>query len=105
MTADVLLADAQVLPAGGPASDRFDWAEVWYPVHYLRDLNRDRPNAFTLLGRDLVIWWDRSAEQWRAFEDACPHRQVRLSEGRLDAEGRLECPYHGWAFTDRKSVV
>ncbi|AZB72243.1 Rieske 2Fe-2S domain-containing protein [Synechococcus elongatus] len=99
MTADVRLADAQVLPAGGPASDRFDWAEAWYPVHYLRDLDRDRPTAFTLLGRELVIWWDRTAEQWRAFEDACPHRQVRLSEGRLDAEGRLECPYHGWAFT------
>lgn len=99
MATNTTLLDVQSLPAGGSDSDRFDWTEVWYPVHYLRDLDRDRPNPFTLLGRELVIWWDRSAEQWRAFEDACPHRQVRLSEGRLDEQGRLECPYHGWAFT------
>lgn len=28
----------------------------------------------------------------------CPHRLAPLSEGRVDAAGRLECPYHGWSF-------
>ncbi len=30
--------------------------------------------------------------------DRCPHRLAPLSEGRVNEEGRLECPYHGWTF-------
>jgi pheophorbide a oxygenase len=31
-------------------------------------------------------------------EDACPHRLAPLSEGRIDEQGQIECPYHGWTF-------
>ncbi|MEB3171977.1 MAG: Rieske 2Fe-2S domain-containing protein, partial [Synechococcaceae cyanobacterium] len=65
---------------------------------YLRDLDRRRPSALTLLEQDLVLWWDAAGSQWRAFADACPHRLVPLSEGRLNDRGELECPYHGWSF-------
>lgn len=82
---------------GGPDPDRFDSREAWYPVFYLPDLDQKRPNAFTLLDIDLVIWWDGS--NWRAMRDQCPHRLVPLSEGRIAEDGLLECPYHGWAFT------
>ena len=74
------------------------WTDQWWPVAYLRDLQRNRPNRFTLLERDLVLWWDVAASEWRAFEDVCPHRLVPLSEGRINASGQLECPYHGWSF-------
>ncbi|MBM5800355.1 MAG: Rieske 2Fe-2S domain-containing protein [Cyanobacteria bacterium K_DeepCast_35m_m2_023] len=74
------------------------WQQRWYPVAYLEDLDRRRPQAFTLLGDDLVLWWDGAADQWRAFADVCPHRLVPLSEGRLNDRGELECPYHGWSF-------
>ena len=74
------------------------WRNQWYPVAFLRDLDRSRPSPFTLLGEDLVLWWDRSAGCWQAFTDVCPHRLVPLSEGRLNAAGELECPYHGWTF-------
>lgn len=97
MTA-TLASDSAVLPAGGSDPDRFDWKEAWHPVQYERHLSRQQPNRFTLLERDLVIWWDRGAEQWRVFEDRCPHRLVPLSEGRVNEQGHLECPYHGWAF-------
>jgi phenylpropionate dioxygenase-like ring-hydroxylating dioxygenase large terminal subunit len=86
------------IPAGGDDPTRFDWKEVWYPVFYLDDLDRTKPNKFTLLERDLVIWWDRQGECWRAMEDQCPHRLAPLSEGRIAEDGLLECPYHGWAF-------
>lgn len=86
------------LPAGGSDSSRFDWAEAWYPVFYLSDLDKSKPARFTLLGQDLVIWWDRQAACWRAFTDQCPHRLAPLSEGRIAEDGLLECPYHGWAF-------
>ena len=76
------------------------WTEQWWPIAYLQDLDSSQPNRFTLMERDLVIWWDTKAEQrsWRVFPDVCPHRLVPLSEGRINDEGLLECPYHGWSF-------
>ncbi|MEY2645521.1 MAG: hypothetical protein RLZZ611_2170 [Cyanobacteriota bacterium] len=74
------------------------WQRAWYPVAYLDDLDPARPQAFTLLGRDLVLWYDRGSACWRAFADVCPHRLVPLSQGRLNDAGELECPYHGWSF-------
>ncbi|NUN65789.1 Rieske 2Fe-2S domain-containing protein [Pseudanabaena biceps] len=108
MTANILLKDAssqnnddqrsQSLPAGGQNSDRFDCKEAWYPVFYTEDLDKKKPNKFTLLERDLVIWWDCHTNAWKVFDDRCPHRLVPLSEGRIAEDGLLECPYHGWAF-------
>lgn len=86
-------------PAGGIDQTRFDWKEVWYPVHYVEDLDKSKPTPFTLLGRDIVIWWDEMGKSWRVFEDKCPHRLAPLSEGRINSDGLLECPYHGWAFS------
>jgi len=85
--------------AGGEDPTRFDPIESWYPVFYIEDLDKLTPTPFTLLDRDLVIWWDTLAQEWRAFDDRCPHRLARLSEGRIAEDGLLECPYHGWAFT------
>jgi phenylpropionate dioxygenase-like ring-hydroxylating dioxygenase large terminal subunit len=96
MTAAVL-ADRVI--AGGDEPTKFDPIESWYPVFYIEDLDKLKPTPFTLLDRDLVIWWDGLAQEWRAFDDRCPHRLARLSEGRIAEDGLLECPYHGWAFT------
>jgi phenylpropionate dioxygenase-like ring-hydroxylating dioxygenase large terminal subunit len=85
--------------AGGDDPTRFNPIESWYPVFYIEDLDKLTPTPFTLLDRDLVIWWDSQASEWRAFDDRCPHRLARLSEGRIAEDGLLECPYHGWAFT------
>ncbi len=89
-------------PAPVQASDqarwRQHWQQRWYPLAALHDLDPASPSRFTLLEQDLVLWWDRTAQQWRAFADVCPHRLVPLSEGRLNERGELECPYHGWSF-------
>jgi phenylpropionate dioxygenase-like ring-hydroxylating dioxygenase large terminal subunit len=87
-----------LVEAGGSKPDYFDCKEAWYPVHYLEDLDKSKPTPFTLLGQDIVIWWDKQSNSWKAFEDKCPHRLVPLSEGRISDDGLLECPYHGWAF-------
>jgi phenylpropionate dioxygenase-like ring-hydroxylating dioxygenase large terminal subunit len=86
------------MSAGGGDPSRFDCTEAWYPVYYLEDLDPAQPNKFTLLGQDLVIWWDQAGKSWRAMADQCPHRLAPLSEGRIAEDGLLECPYHGWAF-------
>lgn len=92
-------ASPNEMPAGGSDRTRFDRKEAWYPVHYVDDLDKSKLTRFTLLGRDLVIWWDKNADCWRAFDDKCPHRLAPLSEGRIAEDGLLECPYHGWAFS------
>ncbi|MBD2577426.1 Rieske 2Fe-2S domain-containing protein [Oscillatoria sp. FACHB-1406] len=88
-----------VHPVGGRDRDRFDPQEAWYPIFYLQDLDRAQPNPFTLLDRDLVVWWEENSQSWRVFEDCCPHRLAPLSQGRINEAGQLECPYHGWAFS------
>ena len=100
-TSSSSVADAAIapLPAGGDQADRFDWQEAWYPVFYVKDLEKTKLATFTLLERDLVIWWDEQASCWRAFDDQCPHRLAPLSQGRIAEDGLLECPYHGWAFS------
>ncbi|GLC61279.1 hypothetical protein PLESTB_001739000 [Pleodorina starrii] len=78
-----------------------DWFNQWYPVAFVRDLDKSRPHRFVLLDIPLVIWWDPNAAAWRVLEDVCPHRLVPLSEGRINESGLLECGYHGWAFNSQ----
>ena len=56
------------------------------------------PHRLELFGDPVVIWWDHTTESWAAMLDSCPHRLAPLSEGRVDEEGLIECPYHGWSF-------
>ena len=91
--------DLDLIPAGGSDPNRFDCQEAWYPVYYVQDLDKTKPTPFTLLGKDIVIWWEPTTSSWRVLEDKCPHRLAPLSEGRIAEDGLLECPYHGWAFS------
>lgn len=81
------------------------WQDQWYPVAFLRDLNPQKPSRFILLAEPLVLWFDRQEGLWKAFSDRCPHRLASLSEGRINANGELECPYHGWSFNGRGDCV
>ncbi|MEE3716343.1 Rieske 2Fe-2S domain-containing protein [Tumidithrix elongata RA019] len=93
------LLETDTIPAGGSDPTQFDGKEAWYPIFYVEDLDKAKLATFTLLERDLVIWWDKQAQTWQVFADRCPHRLAPLSQGRITEAGLLECPYHGWAFT------
>ena len=75
------------------SSSSFEWKDHWYPVVFEHDVSPGQLYKFTLLNTPIVIWRDGAAV--RAFKDACPHRLVPLSEGRIAPNGCLECPYHG----------
>jgi hypothetical protein len=77
-------ADQEVASSEG--SDRFPWTKQWYPVAVVAFLATGRPHAIQVLGKDLVLWRDGSGS-WRCFDDACPHRLVPLSEGRVESDG------------------
>ncbi|KDP43954.1 hypothetical protein JCGZ_05421 [Jatropha curcas] len=85
--------------SGEESSDsKFSWRDHWYPVSLVEDLDPRLPTPFKLLGRDLVLWFDKANQEWVAFDDKCPHRLAPLSEGRIDENGHLQCSYHGWSF-------
>ncbi|CAL5224943.1 g7712 [Coccomyxa viridis] len=79
------------------ARGSFNWQKNWYPVQLVENLDAKVPYAFDLLGKRLVLWRD-AEEQWRCFEDKCPHRLAPMSEGRIHRDGTLMCSYHGWRF-------
>ena len=68
----------------------------WYVACRARELGR-RPLARVVLGVPLVLFRDGDGRA-AALLDRCPHRNVPLSLGRVDAEGALACGYHGWCF-------
>lgn len=84
--------------------ERFDWKKSWYPMAVVLDLDPGRPTKLELLGHELVAWRD-SEGQWRVFEDRCPHRNVPLSEGRVESDGTLMCSYHGWRFDPEGKIT
>lgn len=55
------------------------------------------PVATTIFDEPIVIYRDAQG-QVAALEDRCCHRGVELSKGRVTAEGRLACSYHGWEY-------
>jgi phenylpropionate dioxygenase-like ring-hydroxylating dioxygenase large terminal subunit len=67
----------------------------WHPVAWGGDVG-EKPYPTVLLGRGLVIWRDANGTA-RCFRDLCQHRGTALSLGEVD-QGRLVCPYHGWAY-------
>ncbi|MDG2049938.1 MAG: aromatic ring-hydroxylating dioxygenase subunit alpha [Myxococcota bacterium] len=56
------------------------------------------PIARTILGWPLAFYREPGGGGVGAVLDRCPHRNVRLSQGAVDQEGCLVCPYHGWRF-------
>nr|WP_217910083.1 aromatic ring-hydroxylating dioxygenase subunit alpha [Pseudenhygromyxa sp. WMMC2535] len=69
---------------------------MWWPLAFSSQLD-DRPLAVVLAGERLALFRDGAGTP-RAVFDRCPHRGVELSQGRVAADGCLECPYHGWRF-------
>ena len=57
------------------------------------------PRRIELAGREWAVWRCRSGV--RIAPEACPHMGARLSEGRVDPQGRIVCPWHGLALGDR----
>lgn len=78
--------------------DKFDWNTHWYPVEIVQNLDKRVPSAIKIMGRDLVVWWDKNGKTWQVWDDKCPHRLAPLSEGRINEQGELQCSYHGWSF-------
>ncbi|NER83260.1 MAG: aromatic ring-hydroxylating dioxygenase subunit alpha [Leptolyngbya sp. SIO1D8] len=80
-----------------PVFERF-----WYPIIPM-DLLGETPQAFTLLGQQIVLWLTEAGSP-AAIRDRCCHRTAQLSLGHIE-KGRLCCPYHGWQFNETGACV
>ncbi|RAL47943.1 hypothetical protein DM860_015730 [Cuscuta australis] len=85
-----------VMEAPTGEESRYDWTEEWYPLYLTKNVPEDAPIGLTVFDKQVVLYRDGSGVL-RCFQDRCPHRLAKLSEGQL-FEGRLECLYHGWQF-------
>lgn len=68
---------------------------AWYAAEVSACVGRE-PAAVRLLDEPIVLF-RREDGTPAALEDACPHRKLPLSRGRLRAD-ELECGYHGLRF-------
>ncbi|HXY23470.1 MAG TPA: aromatic ring-hydroxylating dioxygenase subunit alpha [Candidatus Acidoferrum sp.] len=100
----MLQANAEVEPetSGSPKGESeretdpgFLW-DFWYPAARSTEIRGGKLTKALLLEVPLVL--GRTAEgRVFAMRDACPHRGIPLSYGRLDGSA-VECSYHGWRF-------
>jgi renierapurpurin 18,18'-hydroxylase len=67
----------------------------WYVVARSSEVTT-KPISVTLWQQAIALYRD-STGKVHALEDRCPHRQVKLSHGRVMGD-ELECAYHGWRF-------
>jgi len=94
---------AEALPWDGGVLASTDVKEYWYVLHTSSELTPDRPHSVRLLGEPLVLFRDAGGAA-RAFADRCPHKNVRLSDGKMK-KGTLQCFYHGWEFNGESGAV
>ncbi|MCF8564184.1 aromatic ring-hydroxylating dioxygenase subunit alpha [Alicyclobacillus tolerans] len=78
-------------------SDERVFPIAWYPVAWSKEL-RNKPIKRRLAGRDIVLYRNGRG-QVRCLEAYCAHRGADLSLGKC-INGRLQCAYHGWEFSD-----
>ncbi len=67
----------------------------WQPVLMSTDL-RAKPVGVTVAGEPIALF-RTAGGGLGALADACPHRRLKLSAGRVVGD-RLRCQYHGWSY-------
>ncbi|KAK3040025.1 hypothetical protein RJ639_028356 [Escallonia herrerae] len=96
-----------VSPSGDARGERvvvdYDWTEEWDTLYLIHNIPDDAPLGLTVFDKQVVLYRDGGGEL-RCYEDRCPHRLAKLSEGQL-IDGRLECLYHGWQFEGQGECV
>jgi vanillate O-demethylase monooxygenase subunit len=75
---------------------------AWYVAAWEHEIG-ERPHGVTLLGDPVVIYRTTNG-RYAAVEDACPHRKLPMSMGRVHGDV-IECGYHGLQFDGTGTCV
>jgi vanillate O-demethylase monooxygenase subunit len=68
---------------------------AWYVAAWSKEITRDL-RQIVVLGEKVCVYRTEAGEVI-ALEDACPHRKLPLSKGRIKGD-TVECGYHGLTF-------
>ena len=68
----------------------------WWTVAHLKSFPCSGIKAAKVGTIELVVV--KANSSYSAFEDACPHKRVRLSKFGRRVGNKLVCSYHGWKF-------
>lgn len=76
----------------------------WLPIASISSLVSN-PFSIKICKKDFVVWKSSDSDKWCVQDDICPHRLAPLSRGRVNEDGCIECPYHGWSFNSDGNLV
>lgn len=79
------------------------YKNYWYIACQSHELKADKPLGVSILDEWIALFRGRDGQPI-AFQDRCPHRNFKLSQGYVK-DGLLQCPYHGWTFDQSAEVV
>ncbi len=68
----------------------------WYAILESNEVKAGKIAAFKRLNEELVFWRDPQGAIV-VMRDLCPHRQAKLSPGKL-VDGNIQCHFHGFQF-------
>jgi len=87
-----------------PEGLEFGLRNYWYPILQTEELPTGKPVGMTVLGEDIAIWRGNDGRP-NVVAGHCPHRNAKLSVGRV-LDGNLQCLFHGLRFGgDGKCVL
>lgn len=101
-TADMIAASISAAPTGGRAQPLLRHRcgalkDAWYAAARSDELRKGQPLQRVIM-EELIALWRRPDGAPAALVDRCPHRNALLSEGDIQPDGAIRCPYHGWTF-------
>jgi len=75
----------------------------WHAIATAASLLAGTVQQVRLLDRDLVLWRGEQGSI-QVWENRCPHRSVKLSNGRVQQD-TLICPYHGMVYNTEGQCI
>jgi phenylpropionate dioxygenase-like ring-hydroxylating dioxygenase large terminal subunit len=79
-------------------------SDTWYVAGLSGEFPVGKLTGQTIAGKPVVIWRD-DAGKVVAFDGRCVHKRMPLKDGRLLADGTLECAYHGFCYSSSGNCV
>ncbi|MCL6432743.1 MAG: aromatic ring-hydroxylating dioxygenase subunit alpha [Leptolyngbyaceae cyanobacterium HOT.MB2.61] len=101
-TTDRHASSATESSTNGKGKDPVLWND-WHVVAKGVDLQPGTLMKFRLLDTDLVVWRGEDG-QVHVWADRCPHRSVRLSNGKVEGN-TLVCSYHGMVYNPEGQCI
>jgi phenylpropionate dioxygenase-like ring-hydroxylating dioxygenase large terminal subunit len=77
--------------------------DFWYIVAEGHELKVNQVISRSILGEWLAVFRGPDGKV-SALQDKCLHRTAQISKGKV-TNGKLQCPYHGWAYDQEGRVA